>query len=702
MKRYLSLQIFLGLSILLGGYLAFVVQSINDERINSHIESAGHSNYTYVVGVFDQIDRSIKNLSSAFTHYFDLPPDQRARVLQKSLDKIEVAQVSSVLENIAVFQRQHISAQQTDEDQWLLLAYQGEDYSREDIYRDYARDYPAFFAKALEGKSFAMQVEASTGINYGFFTHPVVNENNDVTAVIVGATEFVKNGHMILDGYEKQLSTPLPNYYAQVTWSDGTCAAVWDYERKLELSCEEGAPFVTTDYNYGPLVEPFYGAYSTFYAGQHFVDEHMFLPVEYFVVIYGCLVLLLGFYLFRVQALAHAEQKLNQVLAQNLEDQVQLNQAKDEFMSNMSHELRTPLNGIYGTLQALQLKDGANNKLLAMGVRSAEALIDILSNILDLQKISSRQMSINKDWFLTKDLCDELSALFASSAALKDIKLNVEGEDDLPVQLFGDRARLSQVLTNLLSNAVKFTAEGAITINYFYNNENQTLKITVSDTGIGMKQETMSRLFQRFMQADSSSKKQFAGTGLGLAISKNLVELMGGEIAAKSVYGEGSQFIVNIPVKAKQNKLTIRDEVSSDFLKSNRRILLVDDDESNTMVGQDILSYKYDYVDTALSAYMAIELLQKSQYDFVITDISMPDMTGEELLQYILKYYPEIQVIALTGNVYEHQKQKYLQLGFKAVIEKPLNHKVLFDTFEQFESLSNNLSSSEQFGKSIH
>jgi signal transduction histidine kinase/CheY-like chemotaxis protein len=519
---------------------------------------------------------------------------------------------------------------------------------------------------------------------------------------LVGATEFVKNGHMILDAYEKQLSTPLPNYYAHVTWPDGTCAAVWDYERKLELSCEEGAPFVTTDYNYGPLVEPFYGAYTKFYAGQHFVDEYIFLSVEYFVAIYGCLVLLLGFYLFRVQALAHAEQQLNQVLAQNLEDQVQLNQAKDVFLSNMSHELRTPLNGIYGTLQALQLKDGTNNKLLGMGVRSAEALIDILNDILDIQKISSRQMSINKDWFLAKDLCNEMSALFASSASLKGIKLNVEGESELPEQLFGDRARLSQVLTNLLSNAVKFTAEGVITIKYYYDYKNQLLNITVSDTGIGMKQETISRLFQKFMQADSSSTKHFAGTGLGLAISKELVELMDGEIAVNSVYGEGSQFIVNIPAKARQNESPIQDDVSRGFLKSNSRILLVDDDESNTMVGQDILSYKYDYVDTALSAYMAIELLQKAQYDFVITDISMPDMTGEELLQHILKHYPEIQVIALTGNVYEHQKQKYHQLGFKAVIEKPLNHKVLFDTLEQFELLSNDLSSSDQFGKSIH
>jgi len=680
MKFYKPILIYAFLSIFLGVYLAQVVENINRERINTHITANGNENYKYVIGVFEQIDHSVKNLSLALTHYFDLPMSERSTVLSKIFANIKTSAISSVLENIAVFNRVDTSE---GHQSWILLAYNGEDYRNADINRDFSHDYPDFFTKVLQGESFSMQVVSIDGIPYGFFASPIIDDQKEVVAVLVGATEFVKNGYMILDDYERKLAHALPNYYAKVTWPDGTCAAVWDYEHKHELSCQDGAQFVASGYSYGPVEETYFGALTKYYAGERFIQEHLFLEVNHFVMIYAVIVLLIGFYLWRMQHLNFAQQQLNGVLEKNLQEQIKLNEAKDTFLSNMSHELRTPLNGIYGTFQALSFKNKTDSKLIQMGMRASEILTQILNDILDMQKIASNKMSIEPAWFSIDDLLEEIIILFESSALHKGIDLKLAKDHQLPSQINCDRVRLSQVLTNLVSNAIKFTEHGLVSVKCQYEERRQILTITVSDTGIGMDDVTLSKIFQRFVQADSSSTKHFGGTGLGLAISQELSRMMGGEITVSSSLGKGTSFELILPIDYHQSEVVQEKIEYPDLEQSRLRILVVDDDDININVVQDILLNKYQYVDVALSAKAAIVILERNHFDIVVTDISMPGMDGFELLNYINIHFPETEVIALTGNVFEHQRQQYVAAGFRAVLDKPMDYQTLLSTLDE-------------------
>jgi CheY-like chemotaxis protein/nitrogen-specific signal transduction histidine kinase len=369
-----------------------------------------------------------------------------------------------------------------------------------------------------------------------------------------------------------------------------------------------------------------------------------------------------------------------------LEAQKKIITVKDTFLSNMSHELRTPLNGIYGALQIVEGNDETEKAVLKAAKSSAEALNRIVSDILDIQKLSNGKLQISPQWNVSAPLLNQVQNLFTPLANIKKIALDVNNDSSVPLELYCDEVRLGQILNNIIGNAIKFTEHGAVTLNAHY--EDNHLIIEVSDTGIGMDEVALSNLFERFTQADSSINKKYAGTGLGMAITKDLVELMNGTIEVTSELGKGTTFTVKIPLEGRGTTLVEQPKSSPIQNKKTEdiRILLIDDDSTNRLIGKTMLEKRYQHVDTAEDGAEALAKINSSTYDIIITDIQMPVMNGEELLEKLKMTHPHLPVIALTGNAYEHETEQYLANGFVAVETKP------FDTASLLRTIENTLS----------
>lgn len=355
---------------------------------------------------------------------------------------------------------------------------------------------------------------------------------------------------------------------------------------------------------------------------------------------------------------------------------------KDTFLSNMSHELRTPLNGIYGALQIVEGNDETEKAVLKAAKSSAEALNRIVSDILDIQKLSNGKLEITPQWNVSAPLLIQVQNLFTQVANNKKIAFTVTMDESIPLELYCDEVRFGQILNNIVGNAIKFTEHGSVTLNAHY--EDNHLIIEVSDTGIGMDEVALSHLFERFTQADSSLRKKYAGTGLGMAITKELVELMNGTIEVTSELGKGTTFTVKIPLEGRGTTLVEKPKSSTIQNKKTEdiRILLIDDDSTNRLIGKTMLEKRYQHVDTAEDGAEALAKVNNGTYDIIITDIQMPIMNGEELLEKLKVTHPHLPVIALTGNAYEHDTESYLANGFVAVETKPFNTASLLRTIE--------------------
>lgn len=345
--------------------------------------------------------------------------------------------------------------------------------------------------------------------------------------------------------------------------------------------------------------------------------------------------------------------------------------AMDTFLSNMSHELRTPLNGIYGVLQILKGSSPQEQQMLNAGLTSTKALTAILNDILDYQKLTAGKVDIRPTWFSCRTFFEQCENLFKGSAASKHISLTFTNEAPAKIELYGDEQRLAQVVNNVLGNAIKFTDNGIINVRYGI--EQGQLFIEVKDTGIGMSSEDVEAIFERFQQADSSRTKRYAGTGLGMAITKGLVDAMRGSIAIESELGHGTTVTIHLPIQTNLPFTSNGVSQAQDavFNTQTTRVLFVEDNETNRLVSQEMLAECFARFDLATDGADAVKMFAADKYDIVITDISMPVMSGEELQQYMALHYPDIPVVALTGNVLEGQRNAYLAAGFAAVIPKP-------------------------------
>lgn len=351
---------------------------------------------------------------------------------------------------------------------------------------------------------------------------------------------------------------------------------------------------------------------------------------------------------------------------------------KEQFVANMSHEIRTPLSAIIGFSE--QLKKTVPNRNQQIFIHNIEQssrhLHALINNVLDLSKSNAGKLTLDKTSFRLNELVDETCQLFTNDAQTKGLELTYSCDALSEIPVIGDKLKVKQILINIVGNAIKFTSKGQVKIHVTAQETNNLLNtaIEISDTGLGIPKDKLKYVFEEFSQADSNITRKFGGTGLGLSISKKMAELMKGSIAVKSEPNVGSTFTVTIPFEkcmledCKENKPT------SDTAKlEGLKLLIVEDDETmRLLLGYIFHSYKV-VGKFAVTGREALEQLQKSSFDLVLSDIQMPEMSGIELVQKIKQINNKLPVIAFTAH--SSVPDRALKAGFDAFLSKPFTEK---------------------------
>ena len=376
------------------------------------------------------------------------------------------------------------------------------------------------------------------------------------------------------------------------------------------------------------------------------------------------------------------------------------NRAKSDFLSSMSHEIRTPLNAIVGLSEDnLSYEDKCPPEVIENShdiINASQTLLEIVGNILDINKIESEKLEIVENPYDFRDSITKMCKVTSTRIGEKNIKFNLSIADDLPYELIGDKVHVKEIVNNILTNAIKYTEQGEINLNVKcvndYNKRLSNLIITCQDTGRGIKKEYISKLFTKFERLDIEKNTTTEGTGLGLAITKALTEMMGGTINVSSQFGKGSIFVINLPQKVSkfQRPMTEKEimDTASKLLNNkveesktynidygHRKILIVDDNKLNIKVARRAIS---DFDFEIDECYDGLECLNKvvvgNEYDLILMDIMMPNMSGETAIKR-LKENPnfKIPVIALTADAVAGAKEKYVSEGFIDYISKPFN-----------------------------
>ena len=378
--------------------------------------------------------------------------------------------------------------------------------------------------------------------------------------------------------------------------------------------------------------------------------------------------------------------------------------AKSAFLANMSHEIRTPLNGILGMAQVLEmggLTDEQRDQVQTI-LDSGRNLMALLNDVLDLSKIEAGKIAVVKaDTDLTHSL-RRLHRLWKPKAEEAGLEFFLSLDADLPQVLNFDAVRVRQCVSNLISNAIKFTKQGRVEVfvTARRNADGQYLvKVRVSDTGIGMDEETMSRLFTPFTQADDSTSRKYGGTGLGLSITRKLAELMGGEAAVRSEPGRGSEFTFSFLAgeAAPQHRVVSEgtsmseDEARATLKGQNLRLLLVDDHPINRQVASLFLRPFNMRIVEATNGKEALEALRRETFDVVCLDVHMPVMDGTQTIAAIRasdEPWANIPVIALTADAMTGDKERYLAMGMDGYLSKPIAERDLVTEITRVRSLT--------------
>jgi CheY-like chemotaxis protein len=362
------------------------------------------------------------------------------------------------------------------------------------------------------------------------------------------------------------------------------------------------------------------------------------------------------------------------------------NAVKSDFLATISHEIRTPMNAIIGLtgIIADSELDERQADLLSRIKLSSTNLLDIINDLLDFSKIEAGKLEILNDYFDLHELIKELQSLFTLMMAQKNLEFICDFPDDLPRVIYSDSKRIRQIAVNMLNNAYKYTPKGSVTFSVFRGTDS-VLCISVSDTGIGIKEEERHKLFREFEQLDQVRNKHITGTGLGLAITKRLCDLMGGTIAVRSVYGEGSTFSVTLPFKeGSVEELSSGETAPPQFTARQARILVVDDVDVNVEIAVYMLRSFEAQTETATNGSEAVELVKRRQFDLVLMDQMMPVMDGVEATHIIREREREqallsgsppahIPIVALTANAISGVEDMFKREGFDGFISKPID-----------------------------
>lgn len=373
------------------------------------------------------------------------------------------------------------------------------------------------------------------------------------------------------------------------------------------------------------------------------------------------------------------------------------NEVKGVFLANMSHEIRTPLNAIMGMARIgnRDSQESESRGCFSQIIKSGDHLQGVIDDILDLSRMEAGMVAIDLQPVQLVDAVEGYLDLISERATAKGLKLHVEFASDLPKWVQTDPLRLRQIITNLLSNAVKFTDHGEVKLAVI--REDDLIRFTVKDTGIGLKPTDIERLFRPFEQVDASTTRQYGGSGLGLAISLDLAKLMGGEIIVESEHGAGSMFTLTLPLSETQNPnqsdTDSKDSVTEDL--NGLRVLAVEDVEINRIIIEDLLINAGAQVALATDGQEALSVLEESPddtYDVILMDIQMPVMDGYEATRHIQERWPNLPVIGLTAHALAEERDKCFASGMVDHISKPVDpdeliNKIRKHVIEEIDSL---------------
>ena len=428
-----------------------------------------------------------------------------------------------------------------------------------------------------------------------------------------------------------------------------------------------------------------------FFLGERYYQSHVEQITDRFGVVKG--------YVVRILDMTEVRNYIEEIKQIRIQAE-QANEAKSEFLANMSHEIRTPMNAIVG-LSDIIMEESKGRKVhdYACDIKSASRnLLALINDILDLSKVEAGKMELVCTDYHIKNIVDEVINMMDGAASKRGILLKCEFDMSIPCRYHGDEGRIRQILINLLNNGLKFTREGYVKLSVGggpgETADTELLHIEVRDTGCGIKEEDLGKIFENFSQVDAKRNRTVEGTGL--SITRHLVALMGGTIRVESVYGEGTTFILELPQTIVDRRtlnevpkeiVSEEDEIKT-FQAEDCRVLVVDDNLVNRKVAKGFLRPYGLMIDEADSGQKSIECVRETRYDIIFMDHMMPGMDGIEAVQRIRRECGENGtlpvIIALTANAMEGVREMFLENGFQDFITKPLDKKALNETLKKW------------------
>ena len=382
-----------------------------------------------------------------------------------------------------------------------------------------------------------------------------------------------------------------------------------------------------------------------------------------------------------------------QKLSEAIKSADQANEAKSDFIAKMSHDVRTPLNTMLG-MNELIVKNTSSERIREWvndSNVSGQILLSMIDDMLDLSRIEAGRIVILSHPWSTRKVFDDIAKVWKPNAGKSGLEFVYEMDENVPEYLTGDESVIRKITDNLLSNAVKYTKTGSIKLSV---KRDDMLRITVSDTGVGIAPEYVEEIFSPYERGTAEMYKETSGSGLGLSIVKELVEAMGGKIECQSVLGEGSVFTVRVPQEeADEEGLNIEDRADTEAARSSKQfvapdahILVVDDNAYNRKVIREFCGQALIQIDDVESGYEAVEMIDIKDYDLIFMDIRMPHMDGMQTLAKIKEEYPDFDtpVVALTGDIMNGVESRLMEQGFSGFLAKPVSLARFLSTIKEF------------------